>query len=70
MGGIDQLVSELRMLAGRIGLTSDADLARVRREGPPTRDADVEDAGRFGVSIFMSLALTAQQARQPLLLDY
>jgi hypothetical protein len=70
MGRVDQLVSELRMLARRVGLTSDEELSTIRQAGPPAAGADVDAAGRFGLAVILTLALIAQCSRQPLLLDY
>lgn len=70
MGRVNQLLAELQMLAGSLGMDSDDDLERLRRAGPPQSPSDVEGAGRFGVAVFLHLARAAQQARQPLLLDY
>lgn len=69
MSHVSQLVAELTMLAGRIGM-DDVELQRRRQEGPPTADSDVETAGRYGLAVFSELAQAALQARQPLLLDY
>jgi hypothetical protein len=69
MGRVDQLVMELQTLARQTGLANAEDLERVRQQGPPAAD-DVDTAGRFGLAVFQSLALTAQRERQPLLLDY
>jgi hypothetical protein len=69
MGRVDQLVIELQTLARQTGLANAEDLERVRQQGPPAAD-DVDTAGRFGLAVFQSLALTAQRERQPLVLDY
>jgi len=69
MGRIDDLVSELRTLAHRVGIDA-GDLDRARHNGIAPGSADVELAGRFGLAVFLALALTAQDTRQPLLLDY
>jgi hypothetical protein len=70
MGRVDQLVIELQTLARQTGLANAEDLERIRKQGPPAADDDVDTAGRFGLAVFQSLALTAQRERQPLLLDY
>jgi hypothetical protein len=70
MGRIDQLVIELETLADRIGLGHADDLERLRQQGSPSSGDEVDAAGRFGLAVFLALALTAQRERLPLLLDY
>ncbi|MCL2802562.1 MAG: hypothetical protein FWD29_01200 [Micrococcales bacterium] len=70
MSQVDLLVGELQMLASRLGVSDETELDRLRQAGPPSNEADAGTAGRFGLAVFMKLALTAQQNRLPLLLDY
>lgn len=69
MGRVSQLVSELDTLSNRLGLDS-RERQSLRQAGPPSPTADAETAGRFGLAVFLALAHTAQQASQPLILDY
>ena len=69
MGTVDQLVAELEDLAMRTRL-DDARLAESLEAGPPPSEYDVEEAGRFGLAVFLTLARQATANRQPLLLDY
>lgn len=70
MAAVEQLVAELELLAGRLGLTAEAHWQEVGRAGPPEAGAPVEDVARFGLSVLLPLAYQAHEARQPLLLDY
>lgn len=68
MGSVDGLVEELSLLARRLGLSGD-DLASFRESGP-TADQDVAREGRFGLAVFLEIALEAQRHRLPMVLDY
>jgi hypothetical protein len=70
MGRVDQLVSELTQLSQRFGLDDPARRQSLRHSGPPLIQDDVDAAGQFGLAVLLELALRAQQARQPLLMDY
>ena len=70
MGRVDQLVSELTLVSQKHGLAEPAALKSMREHGPPSDQADVQANGRFGLAVVLELALVAQKARQPLLMDY
>ena len=69
MGRVDQLLTQLRMLADRTGVFAGADPRAVRRDGPPD-EPQAAAAGRFGLAVMLELTERAHQQRQPLLMDY
>jgi hypothetical protein len=70
MAAVEQLVDELELLAGRLGLSDESRWQQTVQTGPPASGAPVEDVARFGLSVLLPLAYRAHEQRQPLLLDY
>ncbi len=70
VGQIGHLLDGLQRLNHRALGLGQEDLRAARRDGPPAVAASVQDAGRFGLAIMLSLGGHARQASQPLLLDY
>lgn len=70
MGRVDQLVSELTRLSQRFGVDDPTRRQSLRQSGPPLTPGDVDAAGQFGLAVLLELASRAQEARQPLLMDY
>jgi hypothetical protein len=70
MGRVDQLVTELTQLAQRFGVDDPTRRQDLRQSGAPLAQNDVNAAGQFGLAVLIELALHAQKARRPLLMDY
>jgi hypothetical protein len=69
IGSIDGLAAELESVNDRTLRMDEADLDAARRAGPPD-DGAFDPLARFGLSIFLTLARTARELAQPMILDY
>lgn len=69
IGSIDGLVGELERVNEHTVRMGQAELDAARNGGPPEAGA-FDPLARFGMSIFLTLARTAKDRSQPMILDY
>jgi hypothetical protein len=69
IGSVDGLVAELEHVNDRTVRLDHAAIEAAREPGPPD-DGAFDPLTRFGLAIFLTLARTAKERSQPMILDW